>query len=143
MQNNDKQQRAELQKLFVNWLIYFLDEHYGVNGWGTLEASHPSLELVTLRQVRPFEYFVSDDPEHMLHNYLQLLDLENDYNTWESASLPGLMLRLPGRSGHDEEFGLVLAANEREMRDAIASDEIALQRELGLDGRRSRREGPL
>jgi len=32
MQNNDKQQRAELQKLFVNWLIYFLDEHYGVNG---------------------------------------------------------------------------------------------------------------
>jgi hypothetical protein len=32
MQKNDKQKRDDHQKLFVNWLIYLLDEHYGVNG---------------------------------------------------------------------------------------------------------------
>jgi hypothetical protein len=39
MQNDDKQNRYELQELFVNWLIYLLDERYGVSGWGTAEAS--------------------------------------------------------------------------------------------------------
>ena len=45
MQNDDKQNRDELQKLFVNWLIYLLDERYGVNGWGTAEASRWSVTL--------------------------------------------------------------------------------------------------
>lgn len=45
MQNNDKQNRDELEKLFVNWLIYLLDERYGVNAWGTAEASAWSVTL--------------------------------------------------------------------------------------------------
>jgi hypothetical protein len=43
MQGNDKQRRAKLQKLFVNWLIHLLDERFGVSGWGTPEASHWSV----------------------------------------------------------------------------------------------------
>lgn len=45
MPNNDKQNRDELEKLFVNWLIYLLDERYGVNAWGTVEASAWSVTL--------------------------------------------------------------------------------------------------
>jgi hypothetical protein len=45
MQNNDKQNRDELQKLFVNWLICLLDERYGVSGWGTGGTSPWSVTL--------------------------------------------------------------------------------------------------
>jgi hypothetical protein len=45
MQKNEKQKRDDHQKLFVNWLIYLLDEHYGVNGWGASDASHRSVTL--------------------------------------------------------------------------------------------------
>ena len=45
MQKNDKQKRGELQELFVNRLIYLLDERYGVGGWATDAASHWSVTL--------------------------------------------------------------------------------------------------
>jgi hypothetical protein len=36
-------QKSDKQKLFVNWLIYLLDQRYGMNGWGTPDASHWSV----------------------------------------------------------------------------------------------------
>jgi hypothetical protein len=45
MQKNDKPKRDEWQKLFVNWLIYLLDEGYGVDGWGASEASRWNITL--------------------------------------------------------------------------------------------------
>jgi hypothetical protein len=38
-------ERSEHQRLFVNWLIYLLDERYGVSSRGSSEASHWSVTL--------------------------------------------------------------------------------------------------
>jgi hypothetical protein len=48
MQKSDKQKHDELQKLFANWLIYLLDEHYGV------KRLHAPTCTALVRQIRVY-----------------------------------------------------------------------------------------
>jgi hypothetical protein len=55
-------EQPELQWLFVNWLIYLLGEQYGVNGWGTSEASRWSITLADESTIQ-VEFDPSDRPD--------------------------------------------------------------------------------
>lgn len=114
-----REERCGLREECAYWFAQNLS---GVFHGGASTVPFPSCELVTLERVRPFEPFPSEDLRHLMHNYLQLLDLENDYGVWESPSLPGVKLRIPagtrGGLADEEEFALTLAANVPAMREA-------------------------
>lgn len=100
-----EERRAELRRNCASWFAEYIPGMF--HGGTTADERFPTCELLTIQKAQPFVSLPGEQmssPKHHLYNYLSLLQLDQVANSYESSSLPGLLLR-PGATG---ETGLSL-----------------------------------
>jgi hypothetical protein len=98
--------REYLNNICSTWLK---ENFAGIFASDLIEEEHPICALLTLEKNIPFM-----NNEHKWNNYMSLLDIDNDIDTWKNEKLKGLYLKLP-RERNSVRKSIILTGNINEI----------------------------
>ncbi len=98
--------RTEMRQVARGW---FRENLPGLFSTDILDGEMPTCEFMTLRQREPFPKRENDT---RAEEYMSLLDIDHDIDTWHCEEIPGLKFAWPLMRDDKNRFHAVLAANE-------------------------------
>lgn len=106
-ERNIRRIRRDMRGMVSDWFCANLP---GMFSDGALAGEFPTCEFTTLRRAHPCPSRDSRDPDS--HQWLGVLDIDHDLDTWESESLPGLKFVWPLMRDHANRYHAVLTCRE-------------------------------
>jgi hypothetical protein len=98
--------REYLKNLCCSW---FSKNFPGLFSSGALDGEFPICELVTFEKFIPFESKFEE--RKWYGNYISMLKLESDFDSWECEELEGIFLQIDEGMRQDNKYNLVLFGN--------------------------------